>query len=52
MNFKKWIPNDKLIQGPFDTLEPEKTQTSILPQILVVPMLSFDRELYLSLIHI
>ena len=46
MNFKKWTPNDKLIQGPFGTLEPEKTQTSILPQILVVPMLSFDRDLY------
>ena len=46
MNFKKWIPNNKLIQGPFGTMQPEKTQISILPQILVVPMLSFDKELY------
>mgnify|MGYP000490850019 CR=1 FL=1 len=46
MIFKKWIPTDKLIQGPFGTMEPSKTQISILPQILVVPMLSFDRELY------
>ena len=37
---------DKLISGPFGTMEPPKTQTSILPQILVVPMLSFDKELY------
>tara|TARA_B100001939_G_scaffold336065_1_gene338805 strand:- start:266 stop:763 length:498 start_codon:yes stop_codon:yes gene_type:complete len=44
--FKKWIPTDELIQGPFGTMEPSKTQKSILPQILVVPMLSFDRELY------
>ena len=46
MNFKKWILFDKLISGPFGTMEPPKTQTSILPQILVVPMLSFDRGLF------
>ena len=46
MNFKKWILFDKLINGPFGTMEPPKTQISILPQILVVPMLSFDKELY------
>ena len=46
MEFKKWAPNDELINGPFGTMEPKKTQTSIFPQILVVPLLSFDRELY------
>ena len=46
MNFKKWKPNDKLTHGPYGTMEPSKTQISILPQILVVPMLSFDKELY------
>ena len=46
MNFKKWILFDKLINGPFGTMEPTKTQISILPQILVVPMLSFDRGLF------
>ena len=46
MNFKKWILFDKLISGPFGTMEPPKTQVSILPQILIVPMLSFDKELY------
>ncbi len=44
--FKKWIPTNQLTQGPFGTMEPSKTQKSILPQILVVPMLSFDRGLY------
>ena len=43
MSFKKWIPFDKLINGPFGTMEPKKTQISIFPQILVVPLLSFDR---------
>ena len=46
MDFKKWILFDKLINGPFGTMEPPKTQISILPQILVVPMLSFDRGLF------
>ena len=46
INFKKWILCDKLINGPFGTKEPLKTQRSILPQLLVVPMLSFDKELY------
>ena len=46
MSFKKWILFDKLVNGPFGTMEPPKTQTSILPQILVVPMLSFDKDLY------
>ena len=46
MFFKKWEPSDELIQGPLGNLEPLKNQKTILPQIVVVPMLSFDRELY------
>ena len=46
IKFKKWIPNEELICGPFGTMEPKKTQISISPQILVVPLLSFDRKLY------
>ena len=46
MNFKKWNLQDQLIKGPFGTLEPSKTQISILPQIVVVPMLSFDAQLF------
>ena len=46
MDFKKWIPDDKLVNGPFGTMEPLTTKISILPQILVVPLLSFDEELY------
>ena len=46
IKFKKWLPNDELIYGSFGTMEPKKTQISIFPQILVVPLLSFDREFY------
>ena len=44
--FKKWVPTDQLTQGPLGTMQPSKTQITILPQILVVPMLSFDRGLF------
>ena len=46
MFFKEWKPGDELIKGPFGTLEPLRNKKSILPQILVVPMLSFDKEMY------
>ena len=46
MFFKEWKPGDELIKGPFGNLEPLRNKKSILPQILVVPMLSFDKELY------
>ena len=46
MSFKKWDPQDQLKKGPFGTLEPSKNQIFILPQIVVVPMLSFDKHLY------
>ncbi len=46
LNFKKWNQNDKLIKGPMGNLEPLKNKKSIMPQILIVPMLSFDRDLF------
>ena len=46
MFFKKWKRDDKLIKGPLGNLEPLRDEKFILPQILVVPMLSFDKNLY------
>ena len=46
MFFKKWKPDDKLIKGPLGNFEPFRNKKSILPQILVVPMLSFDKQMY------
>ena len=45
MIFRKWIPNDKLIIGPFGLLEPSYKKEIILPQIMIVPLLMFDRGL-------
>ena len=45
MLFKKWSPNDKLRIGPLGNLEPTNDKDIILPQIMIVPMLMFDRQL-------
>ena len=44
MLFKKWSPIDDLAIGPFGNLEPTHEKEIILPQIMIVPMLMFDRE--------
>ncbi len=45
MLFRKWSPNDELRVGPLGNLEPNYDKDIILPQIMIVPMLMFDREL-------
>ena len=44
MIFRKWIPEDQLTSGPFGILEPNYKKEIILPQIMIVPLLMFDRE--------
>ena len=45
MLFRKWSPKDKLRVGPLGNLEPTCDKDIILPQIMIVPMLMFDRGL-------
>ena len=44
MLFRKWSPKDDLAIGPLGNLEPKHEKEIILPQIMIVPMLMFDRE--------
>jgi len=44
MLFRKWSPKDDLAIGPLGNLEPTHDKEIILPQIMIVPMLMFDRE--------
>ena len=44
MLFRKWSPIDDLAIGPLGNLEPTHEKEIILPQIMIVPMLMFDRE--------
>ena len=43
IKFKKWIPNDELTKVHLEQWN-LKNSDIYLPQILVVPMLSFDRD--------
>ena len=44
MLFRKWSPKDDLAIGSLGNLEPTHEKEIILPQIMIVPMLMFDRE--------
>tara|TARA_B100001063_G_scaffold130575_1_gene122018 strand:- start:54 stop:602 length:549 start_codon:yes stop_codon:yes gene_type:complete len=46
MLFRKWAPKDKLTSGPLGILEPNYDKEIILPQIMIVPLLMFDRGLF------
>ena len=45
MVFKKWLKKEKLQKSHLGTYEPLRTNKTIFPQIIVVPMLMFDRKL-------
>ena len=45
MVFKKWLIKEKLQKSHIGTYEPLRTNKTIFPQIIVVPMLMFDRKL-------
>ena len=46
MIFKEWDLNNKLQLGPYGNFEPLEKEKSILPQLVIVPLLMFDRELH------
>ena len=45
MVFKKWFKKETLQKSHIGTYEPLRTNKTIFPQIIVVPMLMFDRKL-------
>ena len=45
MVFKKWFKKEKLQKSHIGTYEPLRTNKTIFPQVIVVPMLMFDRQL-------
>ena len=45
MVFKKWLKKERLQKSHIGTYEPLLTNKTIFPQIIVVPMLTFDRKL-------
>ena len=45
MVFKKWFKKEKLQKSHIGTYEPLRINKTIFPQVIVVPMLMFDRKL-------
>jgi len=46
MLFTKWDTKEKLKKGILGNLEPTSIKNIVMPEILIVPMLLFDRQLY------
>ena len=42
--FCRWQPDDRLVSGSFGISEPAATTPDVSPQVLLVPMLAFDRR--------
>ncbi|WP_282606697.1 5-formyltetrahydrofolate cyclo-ligase [Pelagibius sp. Alg239-R121] len=44
--FRDWKPGDELVPAGFGTLEPAPSRESRAPDLLLVPLLAFDRQGY------
>jgi 5-formyltetrahydrofolate cyclo-ligase len=42
--FRRWQPDDPLVPGTFGTSEPDAAAPEVVPDVLLVPMLAFDRQ--------
>ena len=42
--FRRYRPGDLLVPGRWDILAPPETATELLPDLLLVPLLAFDRQ--------
>jgi len=44
--FRRWEPTTELVRGPFRVMTPPSTAPEIVPRLLLVPLLAFDRGGY------
>jgi len=44
LGFRRWQPGDALVPGGFGTLVPSPQAAEVEPDILLVPLLAFDRQ--------
>ena len=45
MSFKSWIFKEPLYVSKFGTLEPDNSNKEIIPDLIMVPLVAFDRQL-------
>jgi 5-formyltetrahydrofolate cyclo-ligase len=46
LDFLAWSPDLPLEAGPLGTVQPPATAAALAPEVLIVPMLGFDRRLF------
>lgn len=46
MRFRRWIPGQQLVPGKFGLPTPPESASDVRPNIVLVPLLAFDREGY------
>lgn len=46
LQFRKWRPDDPLEDGPLGTRHPRETAPVVCPDVLIVPLLGYDRRGY------
>lgn len=44
--FRRWLPDIELVRGPFRVMIPPPESPEIVPDLLLVPLLAFDRDGY------
>lgn len=44
LSFRRWRPGEAVIGGPFGTSHPEEGAESMQPQVVIVPLVAFDRR--------
>ena len=45
MRFHHWIPGDELVPGPYGLLQPREDAPELAPDLILAPLLGFDRRL-------
>jgi len=44
LSFRAWEEGDALEDGPFGTLQPADAAATLVPEVLILPMVAFDRR--------
>ena len=44
LEFRRWMPGDGLVKGPFSTRQPCDKAGAVDPSLILVPLLAFDRR--------
>jgi 5-formyltetrahydrofolate cyclo-ligase len=44
LGFRRWRPGDVLVSGAFGLLVPGPSAEPVMPQLVLVPLLAFDRQ--------